>query len=294
MMSPMKRWPFVFLLLSLLPISAPAVGKDEHHCLWKAVSPEGGVVYLLGSVHVLPKSAYPLAAPIESAFKESATIAFEVDFEAMKTSGPAIFQAGSLPAGTKLEQVLAPDTRKVLETYLQEEGLSLSSFEMMRPWMAALSLTALELIKMGYSPEAGVDITLAQRASEEGKTIIGLETAEDQVSLFSQLSEEQSEAFLRYTIRDLRTLKKQLDAIITAWKHGDTLKLREILGQAFQDEPEVLRRFVTDRNNKWMPKIISLFGNTKPSMVVVGTLHLVGKEGILEQLRKAGYRIEQL
>jgi len=292
-MADMKKTAFLLLCCVLVSHHVIAGSKGKH-CLWKAVSPDGGTVYLLGSVHILPPDAYPLAPVIESAFRESTTAVFEVDFETMQHSGSAVFAAGALPEGKKLDDMLSEDTRKILKTYLDSEGLSSFMVESMRPWMAALSLTALQLVKLGYSPDNGVDITLARRASTQHKKIIGLESAEEQIALFSGLDAEQSEAFLRYTIRDLEGLEKDLGEIIDAWKNGNTAVLRKLLGEAFIKEPEVFRRFVTARNEKWMPKILPLFEKDRVSMVVVGTLHLVGEDGILEKLRKAGIDVEQL
>ena len=294
MMVPMKKTLILLLLWALAPNSALAVEGDGHHSLWKATGPKGGTVYLLGSVHVLPESASPLPDVITSSFEASSTTVFEVDFDAMNNSAQAIFSAGSLLPGETLEDMLSPDTAKMLKSHLGHAGLNPEMFKPMRPWMAALALTSFELVKHGYSPDAGIDITLARRATEAEKTIIALESAEEQISLFSNLSDSQSEAFLRYTIRDLRTLSTQLDTIIEAWKHGDVQSLRKLLGEAFLKEPEVLRRFVTARNEKWMTAILSLFEKDRVSMVVVGTLHLVGDQGILEKLKKAGIHVEQL
>lgn len=286
--------PLLLLLLGAIPCTATDTSTQDLHSLWKATGPAGGVVYLLGSVHALPQNAYPLAPAIENAFKESTTLAFEVDFDAMENSGPALFAAGSLLPGQSLYNSISEQTSGDFRAYLGSAGLSPEIFDSMRPWMAALSLTALELVKIGYSPDAGIDITLARRASKSGKKIIGLETAEDQISLFSNLSEEESEAFLRYTIKDLRTLTEDLDKITEAWQHGDVKMLRKLLGEAFRGEPEISQRFVSDRNQKWMPKILKLFGKGHRSMAVVGALHLVGKNGVLELLSRAGFEIEQL
>ena len=291
MMVTMKKTAFL-LLCSVLISHHAAAGNS--HCLWKAVSPDGGTVYLLGSVHILPPDTYPLAPIIESAFRESTTMVFEVDFNTMQHSGPAVFAAGALPEGKKLDKMLSEDTQKILKTYLDSAGLSPSMVESMRPWMAALSLTALQLVKLGYSPDNGVDITLARRASKAHKKIIGLESAKEQIELFSGLDERQSEAFLRYTIRDLEGLEKDLGEIIDAWKNGNTAALRQLLGEAFSKEPVVFRRFVTDRNERWMPQILELFEKRRVSMVVVGALHLVGEDGLLEKLRKADIHVEQL
>jgi uncharacterized protein YbaP (TraB family) len=50
---------------------------------------------------------------------------------------------------------------------------------------------------------------------------------------------------------------------------------------------------VTDRNLAWMPPIEGLLAGDSDTMVVVGSLHLVGEDGLVNLLRKRGYRVEQ-
>lgn len=70
------------LTCSLLAGSASAqTGKK--HFLWKVEGPKGGVVYLLGSMHVLTPDFYPLAPEIDKAFAASATLVEEVDLDEM-------------------------------------------------------------------------------------------------------------------------------------------------------------------------------------------------------------------
>jgi uncharacterized protein YbaP (TraB family) len=43
-----------------------------------------------------------------------------------------------------------------------------------------------------------------------------------------------------------------------------------------------------------MPKIEALFDTTKVEFILVGSLHLSGKTGLLEQLKTRGYNVEML
>ena len=51
---------------------------------------------------------------------------------------------------------------------------------------------------------------------------------------------------------------------------------------------------MTDRNRRWLPQLEELLRANDNSLVVVGALHLVGQEGLLDLLRKKGYQIRQL
>lgn len=270
------------------------VPDQDNHFLWRATGSGGTEVYLLGSIHALPEDAYPLAAVIDEAFASAHTVFFEVDMEDTSALGGGMMVAGLLPPETRLGDVLDPETRRLVDAHLEATGLSFGTFEGMRPWMTALALTSIELMKAGFSAEAGVDFHLARRARDEGKEIEAFETADYQIGLFSEMDEASSRAFLRYTLRDIDAVVSQLEVLTEAWKNGDVATLSALLTEAFSEEPELFERMVTVRNLAWLPRVEQLLNGDDTTMVVVGALHLVGPGGLIEMLRKQGYQVEQL
>ena len=297
----------VFLLISALAtLSVAAVAADlstssppdapeqGSHFLWRAVGSAGSEVYLLGSIHALPEDAYPLAGVIDEAFASAQTVFFEVDMEDTSALGGRMMVAGLLPPETCLGDVLDPETRRLFDAYLESTGLSFATFDGMKPWMAALALTSIELMKAGFSAEAGIDFRLARRARDGGKQIEAFETADFQIGLFSEMDEDSSRAFLRYTLKDIGAVVSQLGLLTEAWKTGDVETLSALLIEAFSEEPELFERMVTVRNRAWLPRIERLLNGGDTAMVVVGALHLVGAGGLIEMLRDQGYQVEQL
>ncbi len=277
-----------------IPNSQATEPDQGRHFLWRVVGSNGTEVFLLGSIHALPKDAYPLAAEINDALNSARSVFFEVDMEDTSALGGRMMAAGALPPERRLGDVLDSETRRLLDAYLEVSGLSFGAFEAMRPWMAALALTSIELMKAGFSAESGLDLHLAQRARRQGKTIQAFETADYQIGLFSDMDEDESRAFLRYTLKDMDTVASQLGSLTEAWKKGDIETLESLLTEAFADEPELFDRLVTVRNLAWLPRIEDLLKGDGTSMVVVGALHLVGPGGLIEVLRERGYRVEQL
>lgn len=286
------------LVLGVTGAAQLCAGSDdaegERSFLWRVTGRGGATVYLLGSVHALPQSAYPLAPAIEKAYSDSKVVVFEVDLQALESAGGLMMAAGALEPDQRLADVLSPETKEELVAYLDNSGLSFRTFSAMRPWMVALSLATLELMKAGYSPNQGLDIHLATRSESDGKHVRAFETAAFQIALFSEMSDAESEAFLRYTLLDLETVVPQLERITAAWKSGDVETVTSLLGDAFADEPELFTRLVTDRNASWLPVVRDLIDGASDALVVVGALHLVGDVGLIEQLIAEGYEVEQL
>ena len=82
--------------------------------------------------------------------------------------------------------------------------------------------------------------------------------------------------------------------MITAWRTGDAPKLAALLSEEYQQFPALYQSLVTERNRHWEPQIQQMLHDKDNYFVVVGALHLVGQGGLLELLRKDGYKIEQL
>ena len=64
--------------------------------------------------------------------------------------------------------------------------------------------------------------------------------------------------------------------------------------KSFQDYPNLYQRLVVDRNRNWLLRIEPLLDRPGTTLVVVGALHLVGAESVVELLKKQGYAVKQL
>jgi uncharacterized protein YbaP (TraB family) len=245
---------------------------------------------------VLKETNYPLAAPIEQAFTNSQIAVFEADIGAMNDPSLAMkmMAKGTLPEGETLEKQLSPESYKAFQKHLAETGMPAAMMERMTPAMAAMTLEVFELMKLGLDPEAGVDKHYFALAKKQGKQTVGLETVDFQINLLSNFSKEEGEALMKSTLRQMDSLKKDLDELLKAWETGDNEKLDKMLNEAMADSPAIYKRLLTDRNRNWLPKLEEFTQGSKNTMVIVGAGHLVGKEGVVELLRTKGLKVTQL
>ena len=283
------------VILVTLPILAetPLAESVEKTFMWR-VQNEGTTVYLVGSVHALTEDSYPLPAAMEAAFDDSQKLMFEIDLEEMAAAAFQMLAAGSLQDGRTLEEVVGPETWTAFVARIESMGLQPGMFRTMKPWMAAVTLTAFEMSNAGYLSSAGLDTYFTERAKEAGKERLALETVDFQVGLFAELTPEQSMAFLQYTLEDLETVVPELDSIASSWRAGDVPRLETLLLEGFEEFPEIFSKMVTDRNRAWVAPIEELLFGHQNAMVVVGSLHLVGEEGLVNLLRERGYDVSQM
>ena len=286
--------PMLALLLLALPVSAaPEPGVDRGTTFLWRVQGRGATVYLLGSVHAMREDSYPLPPAMETAFDSVEKLVFEVDLNDLGSAAIQMLAAGTLDGEETLEEIVGPAIWDELMAQVERTGFPAAMFQRMKPWMAAVTITALAMTEAGYLPSAGIDAYFSRRAEETGKERIALETVEFQVGLFAGLTAEQSLAFLRYTLVDLETVIPELDELLEHWRAGEVAAVEALMAEGFDEFPELLDTMVTDRNRTWMAPIEGLLAGDSDAMVVVGALHLVGEEGVVNLLRKKGYTVER-
>lgn len=266
--------------------------------LWK-VSDADNHLYLLGSFHVLKASDYPLAASVDAAFEDAELVVFEIAPAEMKSPelGRAMLAAGTYPAGRNLQQALDPAEWRRLEAYAARSGLPLENLRGFEPWFLSLVITLREMAKEGFSPEQGLDTHMIARAAAANKRTLGLELGADQIRVLDGMSELEQRQALADSLDAADDFKKHIDQLHGLWRRGDDAGLDAELVQEFKREYAALyKRINVDRNQAWLPKLRRLLDEESEDdvLVVVGSMHLVGSDGLVSQLRAHGYRVQRL
>ncbi len=280
-----------YLLVFLLTSGLAQAGATN--CLWSITSTHN-TVYLLGSVHVLKQENYPLHTNIYRAFDAVSHLVFEVNLDDMSSplTQMSSLKKGMYSDGQTLQDALSPKNYNLTKSKLTNRGYNMEMFKLMKPWMLASTITILELQKLGFGTNHGIDQHFFERAKAEGKTVEGLETVDYQLNLFDSLSPKTQEQFLLQTLEEIDILEKQTHLLVESWTHG-RIKGLEVMLENMQNFPEVYEALITKRNIDWLPQIESYLENDAPSMIIVGTLHLLGKKGLLAMLKEKGYVIQQ-
>lgn len=280
-------------LVSFLAFAAaPALGEP---LLYRLDNGDTSV-WLLGSVHALTAGDYPLDSRIESAYADAERIVLEVSPEELE---PAHIAEVALPLATwdngqHLADAFTDAEYATLRRYLETFGLDVRQFRNFEPWFVGLQVFALNLAQSGYASAEGVDRHFAARAQADGKLTGGLETAREQFALFDSLPRPVQKTFLLESIKDSKDFEKQLDEIVAAWRRGDEAALAALLETEFDEDPELRDALLVDRNRRWVPRIETLLDSPGDSLVIVGALHLVGHEGVVNLLEDEGYKVTQV
>ena len=282
------RWLLAFGLLGCL--SAEAAGP-----VW-AIRGAHNTVYLAGSIHLLPEADAALPPAFARAYADSACLMMEIDLgklDGAETLG-TLLRHGGLPEGTTLPDITGAPRYARTRAAAEALGLSTIALDHEAPWIVALQLTELEYARLGFDPEQGVEQQLLRRALADHKSTGGLESLADEMDVFEALAPAAQLRFLDMVLDDLAGTGDETRAVLVAWRRGDAAQLAALLASEYRSFPALYDALVMDRNRHWLPQIERLLQSDANCLVVVGALHLVGKGGLLEGLRKDGHTPQQL
>jgi uncharacterized protein YbaP (TraB family) len=296
-----QKKTFFFLLLFIILALVSSVHAENNSSsrkgfLWKVQS-KTNTAYIAGSIHAYKSELFPLPKNMEDAFDKSDALAVEANINEVRPESIMTMINGAFyQDGSTLEKHLSKETYETTVQKLNELGLFLELFQNTKPWFVALTVTSVELLKLGLDPEHGIDKYFLKKA-ENKKKIVELESIDYQVNLLNGFSDAEQELFLVSAFTDLEILKEEINEILKAWNTGDTKTMESFVSKSLQDKPRMLpiyEKLVFERNKNMVSKIEDYLKTKEHYFVVVGAAHLVGKDGIIEILKKKGYLIEQL
>ena len=295
--------PRLLLAALLGALSLCAAARDATPptpLLWK-VSDADNSVYLLGTFHLLRADDYPLDARIDAAFADAETLVLELPPAELTSPalGAQFAMAGLREDGRTLSAALGAADWARLQAAAGGLGLPEPALEQMDAWFVALALSLQGLSSEGLDPALGLDRHLAERAAQAGKRTRGLETAAEQIALFDTLPEATQLAQLRDALARAGDGSTPIEArrLHAQWRAGDADALYTgLAAEMRQSDPAFYARMNTDRNAAWAIELRALLdgSSSDDALVAVGSLHLLGPEGLVQRLEALGYRVQRL
>jgi len=290
-----RRFAAVMFTAVLAAVPAPA-GAAERSVVW-SVSGEHNTVYLFGSIHVLRPGDVGLPRAAADAYDDAEQLVMEIDMDDPAVADPLAMAAemqryARLPPGQSLRSVMGDDYAAVA-TNAGEVGLELAAIDDFAPWFVGMLVLQLKIAARGFDPAHGIEQQVTDRAVADRKPILGLETPAEQFAILASLPLPEQKRFLLMTLEETDQTGARLDQLLNAWRSGDTVMLAQMLSEEFEDFPELYRPLTEDRNRAWVEQLVDLLDDRDDYLVVVGALHLVGRNSVVDLLRQRGYRVTQ-
>ncbi len=288
------------VLLLFLSCGYPTSDNDKA-LLWK-ISGNGleNPSWLFGTHHLVPLTFLDSIPGIQAAFEKSEQTVGEIDIGNISQLQMEITGRALMPEGVTYESLMGEVDRAKLDSTLTSlMGMGLAQFGRLKPAMLQnlISVTLYQRHYPSLSGGLGLDQYFQEEALKRSRPVAGLETADDQIRLLLEMQSLERQAELLACMVNYPTLLiEEMDKLQGAYHSQDLKALWKFYTAEDPDDPcpsseEEKYALNGARNEKWLEKLPAIMSE-KPSFIAVGCLHLPGEEGLIEGLRRMGYKVE--
>lgn len=285
----------MFTLGMLLTQYSKAQVTKENSTNFYAITGKGlkDTSWIFGTYHLVKSSYLDEVPEVVRAFNKAKGVAVEL---VLDTAASARAQKKGMLKNKTLSDLLDKPFQDSLEAELKATlGIGLAPVNNLKPVNVALTLSLIYLLSDMGSPiqkysGAMLDGYFAAAGKKAGKKITEFETIDEQMDvLFNSSTDEEQVDMLKYFIRDKAAMKAQGKELIESWFKHDLSRMQELSdkGMAYFGNADALLK---NRNDKWI-KILPGLLKTQSQFIAVGALHLAGPDGLISQLRNAGYTL---
>ncbi len=270
---------------------------SDHSLLWEISGNQlEQPSYLFGTFHLLHDEFLGTKPEVLKIFHSAEQVLVEVEIDSSKMQQLSMM---TVMQGDLISNYLTVEEAGFLSEVLTSTiGVGLSQVDMLKPMalMATLSMIHNQIVLgealTGYSG-LPIDYWFAADGKKSGKNVVALESMEEQMDLlFNSISvEEQAERLVSYLQNEEESFEL-INKLFNCYVSEDLPCLQQI-GDDMYTEMPTMTAFLDVRNVNWMEKIPALI-QEKSSFIAVGALHLTGEMGLIELLRREGYRVEPL
>ncbi len=313
MTQPMLSLPRAAARLAVLPLFVLAVvlwaavcadaaqAAADHRftkgILWKVQRDGGPASHLFGTVHATDPRLRDLPEQIRQPFVAAREVVFELPDD---PQGAALMaRAMMLPAGRRLDDILGPELFAAVAEAAAPYGLPPEALRPLKPWALSsfLIFPPDELARIAGG-EAVLDDWLKREAKRRGKAVYGLETFDEQIAVFDEMSEAEQVAMVRDLVADSAGAEALFAELLDAYLRSDTgalyAQMNDISGVSDQAAAERFRqRLIFDRNATMVARMQPFLARGN-AFVAIGAAHLPGEAGVLDLLERQGYRVTRV
>ena len=279
---------------------------------YQVTDEKGNKAYLLGTIHVgdsmtayLPQSIYDALNSSDALAVESNLNTFEERLGADEELAQAYYDSLFFNDDTTLQDFLNdPELYKQTELMLFAMGYG-NYATTIKPAAAASIMDDWLMSGFGYlDSEKGVDMRLLNLAEEAGKKIYEIEDPKAHYNTLTDYSKETQVMILEeaLSMEKWDTMYSTL-YLYQLWCGGDEELLKEAVSTPLPEDAtpeekeyyeEYTKKMITERDKIMADGIKSYLKSGETVFVAVGLAHVIGEDGIIDQLKEAGYTVTRV
>ncbi|HYK75749.1 MAG TPA: TraB/GumN family protein [Daejeonella sp.] len=282
------RLAFASLLLAVLTLASgfsfAGNPKEASSLLWKI---EGKGLqkpsYLFGTVHMICSENFVMPEKVKKAIQQTGQTYLEIDLSSPNFAAES--QKYMMSERSISSQISKQDSAFVDSVMIVKLGVSLAQYNQVKPMI----LVAAIMRKIITCPLVSFESEIIKLTAEKSHKVQGLSSIEEQYSFLEKV----------FDTKDLPAFLKDIDhlemsdvfaKIYKYYKVENLAGINELVAEFSTTNPEGYRQLLPVRNHLWADRIPAIIKNT-PTFIGIGCGHLSGEEGIINLLRKKGYKV---
>ncbi len=284
-----RRRHFLLMVFGLwFGVVTCASGAEQKGLLWKIERDGAKPSFLLGTMHSEDPRVLKVAPEVQRAFDASTSFTMEVLLDTQAILETA--QAMVFSDGRNLKTVLGNALYNKIVPLMAQHDVPESMLPMYKPWAIFLTLSMPPAKTGVFLDSALYDAAVAQK-----KSVHGLESVQEQLSIFDRMTLEEQTQLIADAVKHSGELKHIFEEMIGMYLKRDLPGLQALNGKYTSSEDSKLEKklmaeLIDARNLRMVERMTPRLkeGN---AFVAVGALHLPGDQGLLRLLEKQGYRV---
>lgn len=289
---PFYLWLILLCTLLVSSLNAEVEAEAEaslQGVLWKIEKADHKPSYLLGTVHVSDPRIVNFKPELKKVMSQVSSISIEAKLDPEAQMAVAMRM---LALGSNLEADVGSSYFSKITAEMQKYNMAPDIVRQLKPWAVMLTLS----VPPNGDPTKFMDALIYNYGLEHGKNVYGLETLDEQLSIFDSMSHQDQLVLLKQTVDDLAKRDSMMEQMLSVYLQGDLKQLAEISNAHIKEMDhdmarKMMKTLVDDRNlrmlKRMQPRLLE-----GSALIAVGALHLTGKQGLINLLTEQGYTLK--
>jgi len=252
--------------------------------------------FVFGTIHIIGADDYFLPNGTLTAIDQSKKVMFEIDMNEMNDMSNMMSLMGKafMKDGLTLKDLLSSDDYTLVQQHFQRIGLPLMFLERMKPmFLSALAYGDMDPNGLSSGSLKSYEMELMKLSQNKSLPVGGLESIEFQLGVFDQIPYKDQAKMLIETIKAGNSDNDEFKIMVDMYKRQDIRSMVQMIDSEESGMGKYEDILLSNRNKNWIP-IMETNMKTQSTFFAVGAGHLGGKEGVLNLLKKAGYKLRPL
>lgn len=270
-------------LAGFLFVKAAIGANTENSLLWKIEGNGIKTSYIYGTFHMMNKSDFAISDQVKKAFLNSEVLVCELDMDDPNLQQKMVPLMG-MSNNTLITELTTKEEQKAIDEALTKQfGTGLQAFNNLKPFM----IVSMLIPTIMDEEVASYELEFVKLAQEQKKEVLGLETVEEQMTVFDNISYKSQAEDLVEMILEREKMISIFKEMTQSYKNQDINGLYEMIAEQYEDAEEI-DFLLTNRNKNWQERIPKMAAEQNV-FFAVGAGHLGGEFGILNLLQEMGF-----